>query len=185
MASQLPILVLLGLVVVPLVLVIGFVRWRAAARRERIRGPWSSLAHKLGGTFREGAGFTGTSITAQRPTHTVHVRMSLVSVMQAVGRPYYPDGGTYTEVQVELLEPRHPRLFVPEGTKTQTFRDHTRIPSLANLGRQAAIYLDPGMARVVLPGVVDDPAYLDAAVTSLEHLTRIILADGPLAPAAA
>lgn len=184
MSKQLPMLVLLGIVVVPIVLVIAFVRWRAAGRRERIRGPWGGLAQKLGGSFHEGAGLTGTSITAARPTHTVRVKMSLVSVMQAMGRPYYPDGGTYTEILVELADPRHPRLFVPEGTKTQTFRDHTKIPTLANLGRQAAIYLDPGVARVVVPGVVEDAAYLDAAVTSLEHLTRIVLAEGPLPPGA-
>jgi hypothetical protein len=163
---------------VPLALVVGFVIWRAKRRRARLRGPWTALAQKFGGQFQEGSGLTGSSVWAQRPTHALSVRMTLVSVMDAVGRPFYPDGGTYTEVMVDL-SPQQPSLFVM-GNDVQTFVDHTRIPALAHLGAQARIFLEPKRARIVFPGVVEEYARLDAAAASLEDLTGLVLRTGPL-----
>lgn len=182
MGQYMPLLFIMGFLAAALTPVIVVVNLMARARRKRIRGPWTALAEKLGGQFREGASLTGSSILAKRPDHVVSVRMSVVSVMDAVRTPYYPDGGTFTEVMVHL-EPGHPP-FVPEGTKTQTFKNHMTVPSLANLGRHAEIFVDPGIARVVLPGACDNFQYLDAAVDSLETLAQHVAAAGPLAPGA-
>lgn len=178
-----PILFISAFFVVPLVLLVVFVQWRAKRRMAKLRGPWMGLAQKLGGQFHEGAGFRGTQIHIQRPTHVIDVKMTLVSVMQAASVPYYPDGGTYTEVTLHLF-PQMGLSFIPHGAKTQTFVDHTRVPALAHLGHSAVIYLDPQSARIVLPDVVYDAAYLEAAVTSLEQLCQAVANYGPL-PAAA
>jgi hypothetical protein len=183
MEMLVPVLVLGAVVAVPLGLVILFVMARAKARRARLRGPWTALAQKFGGEYFEGSGFTGSSIHAQRPSHSLSVRMTLVSAMQAASGPYYPDGGTYTEVSVQL-HPASPSLFIPPNARVQTFVDHQRIPSLAYLGPHARIFLDQKTARIVLPDAVDDLRFLDAAAHSLEELTRMVLAYGPL-PAAA
>ena len=182
MDAILPLLFLAAIVGVPIALVILFVIWRAKARRARLRGPWTALAQKFGGQYFEGSGFSGSSIQAQRPSHSLNVRMTLVSVMQAASGPYYPDGGTYTEVIVQLHHPS-PALFVPPQARVQTFTDHQRIASLAYLGPQARIFLEPKTARIVLPGAVEDFRFLDAAAHSLEELTRMVLTYGPL-PAA-
>src|SRR5260221_6904955 len=121
-----PLLFLAAILGGPIALVVLVVVWRAKRRRARLRGPWTALAAKLGGQFHEGGGLTGSSLQAQRPTHTVGVRMTLVSVMQARFSPFYPDGGTYTEVLASLL-PQAPAAFV-SGGKVFTFRDHTRVP---------------------------------------------------------
>lgn len=183
MRMLVPLLVIGAIFAVPLVLIVVFVQARAKKRMERLRGPWMGLAQRLGGQFQEGAGFTGTQILVQRPTHAIQVKMTLVSVMTAASVPYYPDGGTFTEVIVGLY-PQNGFTFVPHGTKTQRFVDHTRIPALAHVGPNAVIYLDPLQARIVFHDVVYDAARLEAAVASLEQLSQAVAHHGPM-PAAA
>lgn len=183
MKALVPLLFITAIFVVPIVLLVVFVQWRAKQRMGKLRGPWMGLAQKLGGQFREGGGFRGTQIHIQRPNYVVEVKMTLVSVMQAASLPYYPDGGTYTEVLLHLF-PQTGLAFVPPGAPTQRFIDHTRVPALAHLGAGAVIYLDTHAARIVLADVVYDPAYLEAAVVSLEQLCQAVAHYGPL-PAAA
>ena len=183
MRSLIPLLVIGAIFAVPLVLLVVFVQARAKKRMEHLRGPWMGLAQRLGGQFQEGAGFTGTQIHVQRPTHVIQVKMTLVSVMTAASVPYYPDGGTFTEVIIGLY-PQTGLSFVPQGTRTQRFVDHTRIPALAHIGPNAVIYLDPQQARIVFDGVIYDAAALEAAVTSLEQLSQMVAHYGPM-PAAA
>jgi len=183
MIAMNPLLFLPAIVIVPIGLIVLVVLLRAKSRREALRGPWSELARRLGGQFVEGSGFTGSSINADRPTHNLQVKMTLVSVMDAASCAYYPDGGTFTEVIVGRA-PNQSTRFVPQGTRTQTFVDHTEIPALAHLGEHAKIYLDPTEARIVLPGVSDNLTYLDAAAQSLEGMVAMVMASGPL-PAAA
>lgn len=179
LTTILPFLVFFGIIVVPIALVVLFVVVRASRRRARLRAPWSALAQRLGGQFHEGSGFSGSSIHALRPTHRLSVRMSLVSAMQAATTPYYPDGGTFTEVLVDIF-PQVPALYVPPHAKTQTFRDHMRIPALAHLGPEGMIFVDPKSARIVLPGAIDDFASLAASAQALEDLTHLVMAAGPL-----
>lgn len=178
-----PFLLIFGIFVVPIAAVVAFVVLRARARRARLRGPWTALAQRLGGQFFEGSGLTGSSVQAQRGTHFVRVKMTLASAMDAMSTPYYPDGGTFTEVIVDL-HPHHPAHYVPSNARTQTFRDHTRVPILARVGAVAQIFVDPRSARIVLPGAVDDFAQLAASAQALEDLTQLVIAAGPM-PAAA
>lgn len=172
-----------GIIVVPVGLVIAFVLLRARMNRARLREPWGALAQKIGGQLREGSGFSGSSIVAPRPTHSVQVRMKVVSAMEASSGPYYSDGGTYTEILSELSW-QHSALFVAPNVNTQTFRDRTRVPTLQALGPEAAIYVDPKVARIVVPGVVDDVNKLEASARALEELTWMVLQNGPLPTAA-
>ncbi len=178
-----PFLFIFAIFVVPIGAIIAFVVLRAQLRRSRLRGPWSALAQRLGGHFIEGSGFSGSAVQAQRPTHRVSVRMTLASAMDAMSTPYYPDGGTFTEVIVDL-HPQLPASYVPPHARTQTFRDHMRIPILAHVGANAQIFVDPKSARIVLPGAVDDYAKLAASAQALEELTQLVMVAGPI-PAAA
>ena len=162
MGQLVGLLVIGAIFAVPLVLVVVFVQYRAKRRMERLRGPWMGLAQRLGGQLREGSGFTGTQIHVERPTHAIQVKMTLVSVMTAASVPYYPDGGTFTEVIVGLY-PRTGLSFVVPGTRTQRFVDHSRVPALAQVGPSAVIFLDPQQARIVFPGVIYEAAALEAA----------------------
>lgn len=183
MRMLVPLLVIGVIFAVPLGLLIVFVKARANKRMDRLRGPWLGLAQKLGGQFQEGSGFTGTQIHVQRPTHVIQVKFTLVSVMTAASVPYYPDGGTFTEV-IAGLYPQSGFSFIPQGTKTQRFVDHSRIPALAHVGPNAVIYLDPLQARIVFDDVIYDPARLEAAVTSLEQLSHAVTHHGPMPVAA-
>lgn len=174
-----PFLFLGAFITVPIALVVVFVLVRAGRRRARLRGPWGALAQRIGGELREGSGFTGWSVVAPRPTHAVHVRMTLVSAAEAMSQPYYPDGGTFTEIAAELPWGQ-PVAFVPPGSKTQTFVDPTRVPALVQLGPSAEIFVDPKIARIVVPGVVEDVGLLEASTRALEELTRLVLSTGPL-----
>ncbi|MCA9619871.1 MAG: hypothetical protein KC731_12690 [Myxococcales bacterium] len=172
-----------ALFLLPLLGMIVFVQARAKRRMAELRGPWGQLAQRHGGRFLEGAGFTGSQIQIQRQTHAVEVKMTLVSVMTAASVPYYPDGGTFTEVIVHLY-PQLGYAFVPPGVATQELVDHTRVPLLAHLGLQAKIFLDAHSARIVFPGVQMNAALLDTAIQSLESVTGLVMQHGPL-PAAA
>jgi hypothetical protein len=168
-----------AIIVVPIALVIVVVRVRASRRRARLREPWGELARRIHGQLREGSGFEGSMVYAARDTHSLRVAMKLVSVAEAMGVPYYPDGGTFTEIIAELPW-QYPASFVPHGSRTQTFADPRRVPSLAQLGPGAEIFIDPKVARIVVPGVVEDVDKLTASARALDELTQLVFATGPL-----
>lgn len=181
--SLFPLFVIFGFFTIPIVAILLFMFVRARLRRARLRGPWTALAQRLGGQFHEGGGLAGSAIQALRPTYRVSVRTTLASVMDARVKPYYLDGGTYTEVIVDL--PAHsPAHYVSPYARTQLFTDPSRVPALSHLGSNARIFVDPKTARIVWPGAIDDYAKLAASAQALEELTHLVMTTGPM-PAAA
>lgn len=131
---------------------------------------WQAFAQRYGGLFRAGSGaFGGNEIRfALAHTHVV-VRTTMVSVMEAIGSPYFSDGGTYT-----LVSGAHPHRGGPtlkvQGPMART------LPGAVG---EAGAHLPPGAvvvssateATVVFPGAVMNEHVLWAGLSVVAALT--------------
>lgn len=159
----------------PIVGIIAFVQWRAKARREALAGPWSALAQRWQGTF------AGDRVMCDRGDHQLTLQMVLVSVMEAAGGPYYPDGGTFTRARLAFAPTGPVRVATSEKAARVDARElAARIPAAAALPADARVILGPREAVVVLPGAVADAAKLDASFQLLDAIAQQARAGAPL-----
>jgi hypothetical protein len=171
----------IGFFVLPIGLIVLFVQMRAKSRRQMLEGPWTALAQQFGGQLQ------GERVLVSRDAYQLTLDMRLVSVMQAVGSPYYSDGGTYTEARLEL-DPRgaHRVATSPRAVRLSP----AEIPRV--LGDSPLAHLPPGTrivladreARVVLPGAVGDMRAIGTAFAGLETLAKQVSTHGPVPLAA-
>jgi hypothetical protein len=177
-ASLLVLALVFGMVlVVPVGLLVLFVQMRAKARRAMLEGPWSAVARQFGGRL------DGERVLVARDVYQMTLHMQLVSVMQAVGSPYYSDGGTYTEARLYL----DPRTDLRIASIDRPHRlSAVQIPAmlhdspLAHLPPEARVVLAGREARVVFPGAVADPHRIATALAGLQALAERVRAQGPL-----
>lgn len=165
--------------VLPVALLVLFVNARAKARREMLAGPWSALAQQFGGRLE------GERVLVARDAYQLMLCMELVSVMQAVGSPYYSDGGTYTEARL-AIDPRADLRLVPTPVRLDAAQAARALPAspLAQLPPGARVVIGERDARVVFHGAVGDLRAIGSAFAGLEALVARVRAEGPLAVAA-
>lgn len=161
------------LFIVPIGGLIAFVVIRANARKAARVGPWTALAQNHGGTF------DGDRVILTRQDHRVVLEVKLVSVMQAAGGPYYPDGGTFTQATLQVDPQRlqvatsGPALVVPADLMRM-------VPGVNALPPAARVILAPHEATVVLPGSVVELQTLDRSFHALESIRQTAAQNGPL-----
>lgn len=170
-------LILLGvagaIVGAPVIAVVAFVRARARAREARLAGPWSEIASRWGGSY------APRRVFCDRGDHQLTLEMVLVSVMQAVGNPWYPDGGTFTKMRL-ALDPRGPsRISDGPPARVDPTEVAARVAAVGALPEGARLVLGEREAGVVLAGTVADVAILDAAARALEAIRESAAANGP------
>ncbi len=165
-------LLLLLIFVVPIGLLIWFVMARAKKRRLARVAPWTALAQKWGGTFADDV------VRCPRGTHELRLDVALVSVMQATGGPYYPDGGTFTCAR---LLTHTPIAQTAQPARVSADELKTFVPNVGELATDMRVILEPQGAVIVMPGSVIDDATIEKAFFALDQLQQVAAANGPMA----
>lgn len=163
--------------ILPIGGLIAFVVWRAKKRKAERAGPWSALAQQHGGTF------DGDRVFIDKGDHRLVMEVAVVSVMQAAGGPYYPDGGTFTKVTLFVNPQNGPQLATTGPARVHSGELTDMVPGVGALPPFARVVLAPMEATVVLDGSVIDPQPLQQSFHALESIRQAAMR-GPLPVAA-
>jgi hypothetical protein len=159
--------------VLPIGGVVLFVQLRNKARLAMLEGPWSALAQQFGGRLE------GERVVIRRDAYQMVLVLQGVSVMQAVGSPYYADGGTYTEARL-YVDPQSGLTLVdqPFALRPAQVVHVLGETAFAQLPAHARVVVGPREARVVLAGAIGDAHALGAAFAGLQALAESARARG-------
>jgi len=176
--GMLTIVVVFGaIIVVPFGGLFLFLYLKNKSQQARVAGPWSALAQHFGGRL------DGKRVLVTRESYQMTLDLTGVSIAQAIGSPYYSDGGTYTEARL-WLDPRtdlrvlaseHPLRVRPDQISSLM-----QASPLAHLPPGTRVVLSPREARVVFRGAVADSNALGAAFAGLSALAEQVRARGPV-----
>jgi len=153
---------------------IAFVVMNGKADRQRQMNAWQTFAARLGGHFVPGSGaFSGHRMTIPRPHALVVIETVMVSVMDAVRSPYFPDGGTFTVVKA-----MHPtgrgRIFRAMGAQVLSYLSPSGGAGGRHLPAGAMVHSSPGEVVCVMRGAVNQEADLYTALMVVSDLSTPI-----------
>lgn len=181
---EIVILGMFGSTLLVVALVVVFVVLRNSSRRKSQGAAWQSFAQKYGGQFAGGQGaFSGNRILFAQPHTRILVETTMVSVMQAAGSPYFPDGGTFT-----VIKGAHPTSGGPmircDSREAAAAMPPQAAQACAMLPPGTIVFSSPAEAVVVLRGAVEQEQPLWAALTVVSALTAANAAAGAQNPMA-